>query len=228
MPVKLYNLAQEFKENNPQVVMRVLDQHLPMIRDRIGKLDVQDELISNFSDELDKLDDEGYQDRKAGLIKVNATTYGLMKQELTMQDKHFEDLRLEYNQLERQYRKLRKQNTRTVKGETSALTKEDETLLARTARMESKLELLRTRLREQAKAMEAREHELLQAKVQADLEAQRWRKAAEAHERQLQMGIRELYTLKADHQKQIATLEAKNENLDEQLNVVEPLFHEWL
>jgi hypothetical protein len=41
------------------------------------------------------------------------------------------------------------------------------------------------------------------------------------------MGIRELYTVKADHQKQIATLEAKNEHLDEQLNVVDVLFHEW-
>jgi hypothetical protein len=60
VPVKLYNLAQEFKESNPQVVIRVLDQNLPMIRDRIGKLDVQDELISNFTVELNKLDDERY------------------------------------------------------------------------------------------------------------------------------------------------------------------------
>jgi hypothetical protein len=60
VPVKLYNLAQEFKESNPQVVIRVLDQNLPMIRDRIGKLDVQDDLISNFTVELNKLDDERY------------------------------------------------------------------------------------------------------------------------------------------------------------------------
>jgi hypothetical protein len=40
---------------------------------------------------------------------------------------------------------------------------------------------LRSRLREQAKAKKAQEGKLLQAKVQADLEAQRWRKAAEAH-----------------------------------------------
>ena len=70
VPIKLYNLAQEFKDNNPQVVIRVLDQNLPMIRDRIGKLDVQDDLISNFTDELSNLDDERRQDRKAGLIKV--------------------------------------------------------------------------------------------------------------------------------------------------------------
>ena len=95
MPIKLYDLAQEFKENNPQVVIRVLDQNLPVIRDRIGQLDVQDDLISNFTEELDKLDDERYQDRKAGLIKVDGWTYERMKEELTNQDRCEEELRLE-------------------------------------------------------------------------------------------------------------------------------------
>jgi chaperonin cofactor prefoldin len=137
VPIKLYGLAQEFKENNPQVVIRVLDQNLPMIRDRIGKLDVQDDLISNFSHELDKLDDEGYQDRQAGLIKVQCWKYERMKEELTRQDKNEEMLRLEYNKLERQYRRLKRQKTWIIKGETNALTKDDATLLARTALMES-------------------------------------------------------------------------------------------
>ena len=69
-----------------------------------------------------------------------------MKDELTKQDENEEQLRLEYNRLERQYRKLKKQKTWTLKGDTNALTKEDETLLDRSARMESKMELLRTRL----------------------------------------------------------------------------------
>ena len=148
VPIKFYDLAQEFKENNPQVVIRVLEQNLPMIRDRIGKLDVQDDLISNFSFELDKLDDEGYQDRKAGLIKVSATTYERMKEELTKQDACEEELRLEYNQLERMYRKLKKQKTCLIKRETNEFIKEDASLTSKIARMESQLELLSTRLRE--------------------------------------------------------------------------------
>jgi hypothetical protein len=42
------------------VFIRVLDKNIPMIRDRIANLDEQDYLISNFSDELDKLEKEGY------------------------------------------------------------------------------------------------------------------------------------------------------------------------
>lgn len=68
-----------------------------MIRERIGKLDVQDDIISNFTDELDKLDDERIQDSLAGLIKVEGWKYEAMKVELTNQDKNNEMLRLEYN-----------------------------------------------------------------------------------------------------------------------------------
>lgn len=143
VPIKLYDLAQEFKENNPQVVIRVLEQNLPMIRDRIGKLDVQDDLISNFSFELDKLDDEGYQDRMAGLIKVHATTYERMKEELTKQDASEEQLRLEFNQLERRYRKLRKQKTHILKGETNALSPEDAALISTATWMKSQMKRLR-------------------------------------------------------------------------------------
>ena len=89
----------------------------------------------------------------------------------------------------------------------SALTKEDETLIASNARMESKLELLKTKLREQSRAKEEQEQELLQGKIQADLDAQRWKKAAEAHNKQLQYTIKELYTDRADHHKMSVTFE---------------------
>lgn len=82
VPKRLYSLAQEFKETSAKVVNRVLDQNLPMIKERITTLARLDDECSNFTDELDKLDDERYQDRKKGLIKVKAKDYEWMKKDL--------------------------------------------------------------------------------------------------------------------------------------------------
>ena len=47
------------------------------------------------------------------------------------------------------------------------------------------MELLKTKLIQQSKVKEERERDLLQAKAQAGLEVERWKKAAEEKEKQL-------------------------------------------
>jgi hypothetical protein len=84
-----------------------------------------------------------------------------MEEELTNQDKNEEMQRLEFNKLNRMYCKLVKQNTLLSKCENNPISKEDDTLITRAARMEAKLEILKTKLKEQSKSSDEQERELL-------------------------------------------------------------------
>jgi hypothetical protein len=84
-----------------------------------------------------------------------------MEEELTNQDKNEEMQRLEFNKLNRMYCKLVKQNTLLSKCENNPISKEDDTLITRAARMEAKLEILKTKLKEQSKSSDEQARELL-------------------------------------------------------------------
>ncbi len=105
-----FNLAEELRHVNLDMATSVLKRELPILKHKIMTLENED-VTSNVSYELDKLNDEKKKDRKACLIKVESWRYARMEEELTKQDKNEEMLRLEFNKLVRKNHTLKTQNT---------------------------------------------------------------------------------------------------------------------